>query len=141
MSDTSYEETLNAIDESIKHWEDNKRYTVNRSIAFVNTTGDACALCELFYDNGNIDQTCAGCPVYELRDQQTDCGGIRWHNAYVLHRKAIKCEDDVKYSMTFSRQALEGYYIQFEQACDHMIEDLKTIRAEYVKENNDDNDA
>lgn len=80
--------TREALEKSIKHWEDNVKAETRDQAS---TDGLACALCDAFY---NLD--CVGCPVFESTEKKL-CRGTPYPNASRLLGRWIGCpEDDSK---------------------------------------------
>lgn len=66
--------TLKALKASIEHWEVNTKV---KEVDEINTTWRACALCQLFFQNG-----CVGCPVAE-RTERFRCLDTPYVTAYL----------------------------------------------------------
>ena len=65
---------MKALDESIKHWEENLKLDQET----YSNDADDCPLCAEFYD-----AKCRGCPVYEYTGEK-DCGNTPWERTPML---------------------------------------------------------
>lgn len=65
--------TYNALQESIKHWEEISASKPSE----VNIRSDACALCALFLNKANEDNECGGCPIAQATGREL-CRNTNW---------------------------------------------------------------
>lgn len=68
--------TRDALEASIKHWEDNQQLTAPNMMQVV---GINCPLCNIFALADN--RTCEGCPVAESTGE-SNCDGSPWHETF-----------------------------------------------------------
>lgn len=69
--------TSDALEASIKHWEEN---VAAKAPEDAKIFSDSCALCAI-YNNIAIDKGCIGCPV-EAVTRRPECGGSPWGRAF-----------------------------------------------------------
>jgi hypothetical protein len=63
------EKTLNALENSIKHWE-YLHNTIPSDDSTEKVNGKYCSLCILFLFGKSKENQCVGCPVYEKTEQK-----------------------------------------------------------------------
>ena len=73
-------EVLVALCESIEHWWRNWYWAERGVREEISTSGEDCALCDLFWDEENDEVHCGLCPVM-MRTGRRQCRGTPWVRA------------------------------------------------------------
>jgi hypothetical protein len=105
--------TAEALEKSIKHWENNAEAERPKDAS---TRGADCALCGLFYIEG-----CEGCPVYHRTGGEEECSDTPYYQALYCFKRWERYPDD---------QTSRDY---FRAAASEEVKFLKSLRKEIVK--------
>lgn len=109
------DEAKEALEGSIKHWEQN---VAAPSPRMASTSSWDCALCDAF-------SCCKGCPVMDFTGED-GCGGTPYTNAHVaLDRWRLRIDNPV-----FSEQQVIDAKNGWREAATKMLEFLKGLRDE-----------
>lgn len=111
-------ETLTALKQSIKHWEENRDEPID-----ADASGCACALCELFTRKSG---SCDGCPVSEKTDLDS-CMGSPWMRANNAHMDYLKVTLD---NYTGIPSDIDKAKAAFKEAAQNEIDFLKSLLPE-----------
>lgn len=114
---------INALNDSIEHWEDNVCYANLQEFFHVRTGVMACACCRNWFDKG-----CDGCPIKEFT------GAIKCRNT--PYEKAAFMYTTVNNSIINEEEdenIINNFILQFRAAAQVEVDFLKGVRDELVK--------
>lgn len=81
--------TLNALLDSIRHWEENLEHLKNKEYSQIDDGRKACSLCSLFWTN-----ECFECPVFERTEVKRCEETPYWDVHYILEKSSIEDWED-----------------------------------------------
>ena len=80
-SEPTYQQTVEALDDSISHWE---RIESGTTMPGEGIFSFSCPLCELFMHDHATIQSCLGCPVRQKTGKPT-CQDTPWFDVYMAY--------------------------------------------------------
>jgi len=108
--------TAQALEKSIKHWEENLQAALDNEPDSVHVGAAACALCNKFAgQEKRYDDKCVGCPIY-TKTGEKHCAGTpyRW----------------VVYHQDRALERIDGSEDDLVKACKEELDFLKSLREE-----------
>jgi hypothetical protein len=115
---------INALNDSIEHWEDNVYYANYQEFNFVRTGAMSCRCCQYWFEDN-----CDGCPIKEFT------GAIKCRNT--PYQKAALLYSTVHKSVEEDESIIGNFILQFRAAAQVEVDFLKGVRDGLVKKLNE----